>query len=279
MEQHQRENNGGRDGSILGSPNLVDAPSQGIDRSGEFAGGQIGYNWQQNRLVFGVEADFQGAAIGGQARAAALVPGSINVVPDGITAVSAQSNLDWFGTVRGRAGFTFDHMLIYATGGFAFGGTKDQASSSILFGGDATPTLSTAKAEETRTGFVIGGGLEYALTPAWSLKGEFQHIDLGSTKLDTEPRSLNLLMATRSGSGSAEIDHVYNTVRVGLNYHIGGESYEPLNGGYKDGPSYAAYSWSGLYGGVNGGFDWNNTAGKVAAVATGRLGLDPDFSR
>ncbi len=82
---------------------------------GGFGGGQAGYNWQRDRIVFGIEADIQGAGIDGSATT---------------SSGSASSNLDWFGTVRGRLGLTIlDSGLLYATGGFAFGGVQDKVTS------------------------------------------------------------------------------------------------------------------------------------------------------
>ncbi|MGA7326938.1 MAG: porin family protein, partial [Rhodomicrobium sp.] len=64
----------------------------------------------------------------------------------------------------------------------------------------------------------LGGGVEHLFNPRWSAKIEYQYIDLGSDKL-----------STTAGLSSATLDaeHVYNTVRIGLNYHFD-RGYEPL---------------------------------------------------
>lgn len=140
---------------------------------------------------------------------------------DVLSTASVRSRLDWLGTVRGRLGYAFDRTLVYATGGLAFGHVNDRLTTSVDF--DSGPTPFSVKTSDTKTGFVVGGGLEYAITPAWSLKGEYQFIDLGSSKLasGSDPNSSEV------GSGSVKIDHSYNTVRTGLNYHIS-PGYEPL---------------------------------------------------
>jgi outer membrane immunogenic protein len=203
-----------------------------LDRKGGFAGGQIGYNWQRSQLVFGVEADLQGSGISGKARRsveadpadAAGIAGAGGDDADVLTGVRAHSRLDWFGTMRGRLGYAFDRTLVYATGGLAFGHVNDRLTTSVDFGNGPLPF--STESPGTRTGFVVGGGLEYAITPSWSLKGEYQFIDLGSSKLassasGTDPNFPEV------GSGSVKIDHSYNTVRAGLNYHVG-QGYEPL---------------------------------------------------
>jgi outer membrane immunogenic protein len=213
-----------------------DSPSRGpfsassqaaFDSSGGFGGGQIGYNWQgvwHPHIVFGVEADIQGSGINGKGRTATVEadPNDPNFGPpiDIQSTADARSRLDWFGTVRGRLGYAFDRTLVYATGGFAFGHVDDRFTTTSDRGFGPAPF--SAKNSATMTGFVVGGGLEYAITPTWSLKGEYQFIDLGSSSLaSTSPNSKEI------GSGTAKIDHSYNTVRAGLNYHLA-PAYEPL---------------------------------------------------
>ncbi len=203
--------------------NRVATKTSSLDNSNAgFGGGQIGYNWQHGNLVFGVEADLQGTDINGKGAAA------VNIEDLLIAAnATAQTSLDWFGTVRGRLGYAFDRTLVYATGGFAFGGVKDRLSLSVddhhLDNGGVV--TGTAAKDTTRTGFVLGGGIEYALTPAWSLKGEYQYIDLGSSNLTAA--AANPLTESSNATGSLKADHTYHTARVGLNYHVG-QSYEPL---------------------------------------------------
>ena len=69
----------------------------------------------------------------------------------------------------------------------------------------------------TQTGYAVGGGIEYKFTPAWSLKAEYQYINLGSETLTD-----NL------GNATNPLDTNFQTARVGLNYRFGGGGYEPL---------------------------------------------------
>ncbi|MGC1584198.1 MAG: outer membrane beta-barrel protein, partial [Rhodomicrobium sp.] len=110
------------------------------------------------------------------------------------------SQMDWFGTVRGRVGYAFDRALVYATGGFAYGNVTN-----------------TGWPSETQTGWVVGAGVEYKITPSWSAKVEYQYMDLDAT----DPTG-----AGRLGDASLGQTEV-STVRVGVNYFVGG-IYEPL---------------------------------------------------
>ncbi|MGA7323472.1 MAG: outer membrane beta-barrel protein [Rhodomicrobium sp.] len=179
--------------------------SSKFNATGGFGGGHIGYDWQRERIVYGFEADLQEADINGSMRLAG-----------GGAFATADTSLDWFGTVRGRLGYTFGNALLYATGGFAFGGVEDKLT---LVNPITNPPLSAASKNQTATGYSVGGGLESFFSSAWSVKIEYQYIDLGSDTLST---------ALISGeTATAKFVHVYDTIRVGLNYHIPA-GYEPL---------------------------------------------------
>ncbi len=172
-----------------------------LSPEGGFGGGQIGYNWQglfgYSPLVIGIEADFQGAGISDSAS-------------DGL--VSLETSLNWFGTVRGRLGYAIGPTLIYATGGFAYGEVESKGS---IIG------LGSASITETQTGYVVGGGIEYKFNPAWSVKAEYQYIDLDASDLyGAGPLNGNFPYSDRS-----EV----NTVRVGVNYAVGRGGFGPLN--------------------------------------------------
>ncbi len=181
----------------------TEAPAfYGLDPKGGFGGGQIGYNWQgfyHPNFVFGVEADFQGGDLSASGT-------------DGIFNYS--SNLDWFGTVRARLGYALDRTLIYATGGFAYGGVTNDVSNGVA--------ATHYRFDDTATGYVVGGGVEYKLTPAWSLKAEYQYINLGKN----DP--VNPAGAKFSNLPTTTLDDdAYHTIRLGLNYHLL-PGYEPL---------------------------------------------------
>jgi outer membrane immunogenic protein len=187
---------------------MVDRGAMSFGAEGGFGGGQVGYNLQRDRFVFGVEADIQAAAIDGS--------GTLSL-PHGAVA-SGKNELDWFGTLRGRAGLTFDRTLLYFTGGLAFGGVKDTLKVTPAQGAPSTVSNS-----ETKTGYVLGGGVEHLLNPHWSVKAEYQYIDLGSDKLSTTAAANSVNEAT----GTLDAEHAYHTVRLGVNYHLH-EEYAPL---------------------------------------------------
>ncbi|WP_230531632.1 outer membrane protein [Microvirga roseola] len=122
------------------------------DESGDgfVGGGQIGYNYQIGSFVVGLETDIQWADLGAD-RNGAVVVGDF---PASFRAAGVAGGLDWFGTVRGRVGVAFDRALIYATGGFAYGGGDTDDEFDGLFNEN----------NDVRTGWALGAGLEYAFT-------------------------------------------------------------------------------------------------------------------
>ena len=202
-----------------------------LSTEGGFGGGQIGYNLQRDHFVFGLETDLQGAAIKGNTYSEAIIantlPATLPLVESGAW---AKSNLDWFGTARGRLGYSFGSTLLYATGGLAYGGVRDSLSQEVASLNSLTTMNSSVSKNSTQTGWVVGGGVEIALSPSWSAKAEYQYIDLGSTTLATFNSHTYTPAQTAmvdGGTAAVKIDHTYNTVRLGLNYRIN-QTYEPL---------------------------------------------------
>jgi outer membrane immunogenic protein len=194
------------------------SPAKRFDKSGGFGGGQVGYNIQRDQFVFGIETDFQGGDIRGRGAAFVETPmtGGRGGGPFASASTFRESGLDWFGTVRGRVGYTYDSALIYFTGGFAFGGASGRASATLEDSSGTHPF--TVNTSATLTGYVLGGGLEYSLTPEWSLKGEYQYLDLGDAR-----GFIGFLDTANAGNlarGNFNISQKYDTVRIGLNYHI-----------------------------------------------------------
>jgi outer membrane immunogenic protein len=166
------------------SDHLALPHSSGLYPEGAFGGGQVGYNWQgfwHPCLVLGIEADIQGADLSDSATDA---NGKVS------------TKLDYFGSVRGRLGYASGNSLAYATGGFAYGGIKNEAYGYTKDG--------------TATGFTLGGGFEYKVTPAWSIKTEYQYINLGKN----EP-----VNGADAYPGVVQ-DDAFHTIRFGLNYHL-----------------------------------------------------------
>jgi outer membrane immunogenic protein len=186
-------------------------PSSYVTRNRGFIGGaQAGYNYQTGALVLGVEADIQYADIKGTTTTpSTFLPGLGDFAH-----YSESQKLDWLGTLRGRLGFVpTANVLLYATGGLAYGGVR--ATSLYMF---ETPPFATytGATTETRVGWTAGGGAEWAFDRAWSVKGEYLYYDLGTIGV-TGRQPGNVVFSTITSQKVAG-----QFVRLGLNYRFGG---------------------------------------------------------
>ena len=158
-----------------------------LSTSEVIGGGQFGYNVQRGNIVFGFESDLGWLRLSGTK----LDPLSGGATTSGLDA-------GFYGTITGRLGYAFDRTLVYAKGGYAFisgnASVKDTATGVALTG--------------IWDGWTVGGGVEYLLTPAWSIKAEYQHFDFGKED------------AVLSGFRYSN-DLTADSVKFGVNFHIG----------------------------------------------------------
>jgi outer membrane immunogenic protein len=121
--------------------------------SGGLVGGTVGYNWQTGPWVLGVEGDVDWSRING-------------TVTNALCGLGCTTSNDWLATVRGRAGYAFDRIMPYITGGLALGNVN------------ATTPFFAGK-DEVNAGWTVGAGLEVALMNNWTAKAEYLYVDLG----------------------------------------------------------------------------------------------------
>lgn len=184
--------------------------TMGLDRTGFTGGGQAGYNWQAGKFVLGIEGDINYTDVRSSASITRATAPGLN---RGYT-VFENSKSDWLATARVRAGVTAGNALFYVTGGLAVG---DYNFTQGSFFPDC-PCGVTTSVTGTRVGWTAGGGVEYAFSPAWSLKAEYLYVDLGSASFAD-----NL---AAGGFPQASFTHnvrlTENIGRVGVNYRWGG---------------------------------------------------------
>jgi outer membrane immunogenic protein len=160
---------------------------------GFLGGGQVGFNYQINQFVFGVEGDVSWANLSGS-QTVPLLGGGTDTI---------NSNVDWTSTLTGRLGLAFDRWLVYGKGGVAWAG--DRFSTSRY----TAPFVT--EISDTRWGWTAGAGVEYAFAPQWSAKLEYNYMDFGTR---------NYTFA--AGGISTDIDQQIHAVKFGINYKFGG---------------------------------------------------------
>lgn len=152
-------------------------------------GGQVGFNYQIDQFLIGVEADI--SAFDSDSDIFTFKSPGFS---EGITV-----DLDWLATLRARAGFVWENVLVYGTGGFAWAGGDSEY---FGFGPIADSNLSWS-------GYAVGGGAEYILDERISLKAEYLYVDLDDEDLDAQI------------SGFKGVGIEASIVRLGINYNIG----------------------------------------------------------
>jgi outer membrane immunogenic protein len=191
---------GGPTGGLIDASDLQRTAS--VDQSGGLFGGQVGCDYQFNYFVVGISGSVAGADINGTA----ANPFSF-VGPGGLIT----ANTDFLADVSGRLGFTWNQVLFYAKGGFAWVHSKYTTDCVCDF--DAATTFT---ASNTATGAIAGAGIEWAFARNWSAFAEYDHYFL-----DTQ--TLNF---TDSGSfdgplhGLVDVKENINAVKVGVNYRF-----------------------------------------------------------
>ena len=228
--------------STFGAPTsfAISDSSTDLGSTGFLAGGQVGCNLQfATNWVVGIEADASwansqgGGGSGQQTRSATL----IGDLPGITTAVNsngfASSKNDFIATATGRLGYTFGRLgqgMVYAKGGAAWARDKYQFNgqvSTTACGSVQTvpfppqcvfvnPTIVTPfnfSASETRVGWTVGAGIEWAVWENWSVKLEYDYLDLGSSTVTFNDPVL--------GAATISVSQRISEVKLGVNYRFG----------------------------------------------------------
>lgn len=180
--------------------------SVSLDPDGFTGGVNIGYNWQYDRVVMGLETDISYTDFEDSKR---VVTTALNGV-DRLNNDFSQS-LDYLGTVRGRVGYTFDRSLFYATGGLAYG----RIDNNVNMYGPAGQLQFTDSSTSTEIGYTVGGGMEYQLQNNWNVGANYLYYDLGD-----DTAKVNVV-AGGGGGGTgydSEFENSGHVARLALTY-------------------------------------------------------------
>ena len=165
-----------------------------LNGRGLLGGGQVGFNWQSGHWVLGVQGDMAWAGI------SASAPGAFTPLD------TLSYKTDWIGMATGRVGYAWDNWLLYAKGGAAWVHNKysiDLGRLRIPFNGNGA---------DTRTGWIAGGGLEYGLTPNWTLFAEYDYIGLGTRGITVTDGAVTV---------PANVKQSISIVKAGANFKFG----------------------------------------------------------
>jgi len=166
--------------------------------NGGLFGGTYGYNFQTGSWVLGIEGDFSWSGIKKNFDDSAPEL-FFCTIPD--SPIKCVTDLRWLGTDRARLGYASDRLLVYGTAGVAYGNVR---------GTLANTDFIVSVGDNTRTGFIFGGGVEWAFMPAWSVKAEYLRTDLGDKITYSISNRFPQFVSLTN----------INIARVGINYHF-----------------------------------------------------------
>lgn len=170
--------------------------------NGFLGGGQVGFNYQVgSNLVLGIEGDGTWTDLKGSAPC--------------LVVFTCTDRTRWVATAAGRVGFVFDRTMVFVKGGAAWAKQEHNVNLSLL------GVTVDASASETRTGWLIGTGVEQSLGLGWSAKVEYNYIDFGSHDV-TLPVTVTGLGVAPAISAATTFNDRTHVVKGGLNYRFGG---------------------------------------------------------
>ena len=168
-------------------------------RSGGLVGGQIGYRWQANQWVFGVEAQGDWADLS-HTRVSLLDP-----------TLSTRTKTDGIGLFTGQIGYAWNQALFYVKGGAAVTNNRFSIHDNLNFGAEL------ASASATRWGGTVGAGFEYGFAPNWSFGVEYNHLFMGDAN-----NSFTGLPVFAANFANSRITQDVDMVTARINYRFGG---------------------------------------------------------
>lgn len=227
--------------------------AQNLQTAAGFIGGaQLGYDFQRGSLVFGIEADFQGVAGGEQSDGPTVksFPYSYYSLARGayldnneITRLAGEKTLNYIGTARAKVGYlATPDILIYATGGLAYGGVTLKSATNVVDISELTDEygIGLSSRSATLAGWTAGGGIEWMFVKNWSAKLEYLYYDLGSLQMfgGAAFQTRNAVPPFGAGTPQGEVATIAgqnvsarfngNILRAGVNYHFDWDTVVPL---------------------------------------------------
>jgi outer membrane immunogenic protein len=150
---------------------VVNALGRMSFKKSNLAGGvQLGYNWQRNDLVFGLETDLDYLGVHSSEDRSEFYPCCFPLAFN----VHQEASMDWLGSARARIGFAQENFLLFASGGLAFGGIDYNGVFS-----DGAGALEESSNSSVQAGWIAGVGVEWLAQENVSLRAEYLHFDLG----------------------------------------------------------------------------------------------------
>lgn len=218
----------------LGASNIANALAQmatnksSLNAYGVIGGGQVGYNYEANRVLVGLHVDFDGLTNSNNTTTLQKAVNLVDFDESYAGSLAVKESINFLGTVRARLGYLYDTtLLLYATGGFAYGNvtldttwTAQESLGPLVF-----PTISAQNnTTKTLAGWTAGAGIEWLFKPNWSTMFEYTYYSLNNFNVPVTLAQINESVSPPALWGSATTNTSLSlsiwSIRVGINYHF-----------------------------------------------------------
>ena len=182
-----------------------------VDDDGIDAGGRGGYDWQMGRFLFGIVGELAFVDHVDSVSAFSTTPAFYTLT----------RKLEWLGGVRGRAGYVGGRVLVYGTGGLAWGGLDHSFVTSNI----ANTFVETE--EDTALGYQLGGGVDFKFAGRWTAGAEYLWTSLADEDRYTvraqgpAPATNPFLLGNANGSDLRRADSFdFGAIRFVMGYRF-----------------------------------------------------------
>ncbi len=189
-------------------------PVRSIDPQSIFGGPQIGWNYQIGHLVVGNEIDVSFASLKTD-RTDSVFMAPTGPRPSGSDTRTISTKTDWFGTATARLGFAWDRVLLYSKGGLAVARFKYGVDDTSVLG--VFTTVTSFRGGDTRIGWTVGAGVEWAVWSNLSAKIEYDYLDFANKPVALDP----VVGFPGLGQLVVNVEHSIQVVKAGLNWRFG----------------------------------------------------------
>ncbi len=195
-------------------------PNHNLDSTGGFIGGQFGYNFQYgSSWVYGIEVDLGAMTVNNKFSDFGQMGNKYGPIAGVLYNNNNNNDMNFYGDVTGRLGYTWGSTLIYAKGGFAWLENNFAMRETMYWNGGGYNTYNGNNNDNTATGWVVGAGVEWKVSPSWSLKAEYLHFDFGNNNNSCcNDYTWNDGSSSWNNNFHNNSDLTVDTVKIGFNY-------------------------------------------------------------
>ncbi|RZJ41367.1 MAG: porin family protein [Brevundimonas sp.] len=203
-----------RDSGAFSSENSAFNGGNDGGETGFIGGGHVGYDYQMGNFVLGAVADLNYI----DANADSSFSIANNPLQGGDSRFGVETDINYVGTVRAKAGYAMDRFMVYATGGLAYADIDSKVRGGNAFNGANDSYAVSARSKTDDVGYAVGAGFDVLATQNVSFGLEYLYTDLGKAKTTVDFDAINDPANSFSATSKSDLD--YHSVMAKASYHF-----------------------------------------------------------